>query len=469
MKRKFTISVVMPIYNTEKYIKEAVDSVILQTIGFEDNIQLILVNDCSTDGSGQICEQYVLEYPDNVIYINLPTNSGVSVARNTGMKMATGKYITFMDSDDMWSLNAFKRAIEFLEKNNETIDLVSADIEFFEAYYELHILNRGLGKDVVVNMNEQYSWIRSNGPTCIMKREMAEQYRFNESQKCWEDTVFVNQVMMNKSKYGMLAKDVVYYYRRRRENSSAAQSYGKNKEYFLHELSALYNGIYQESMKQHGYFLPMAQYLIAYALGYRFQENTSVLNAEEKEEYGKILREVIMEIDDKYIQEIPNADDMTKKIMLAYKHGIDFRDVKKQIADIRAGSNSLRQSYNRTSMNYKLLTKWFGLREKGIKLAEYFEAYGYHNIAIYGMSDLGQFLLRELKESDINVAYAIDRRAEKLDAPVDVLTMDETFPAVDMIVVTAVYFYNQILDELKEKVDCLIVSLEDIMYYFEEK
>lgn len=467
MKRKYIISVVMPIYNTEKYIKEAVESIILQTLGFEENIQLIFVNDGSSDGSGMLCKQYAEEYPDNILYINLSVNSGVSVARNMGMKAATGKYITFMDSDDMWSLNAFQRAIAFLEENGDKIDLVSADIEFFEASVEQHPLNLKLVIDKIVNMNEQCSWIRSISSTCIMKREAAEKYHFNENQKCWEDTVFINQVMMNKLYFGMLATDVIYYYRKRYDDTSASQSYGKNKEYFLHELLELYHGIYQESMRLHGYFIPMAQYLLAYALGYRFQENMDVLTEEEKEAYSRILQEVIAGIEDKYIKEIPNADELTKKIMLAFKCGVDFRDIKKQMADIRRGNNSLRQNYNKTNMNYKLLRKWFALKGKGIYLKEYFEAYGYRSIAIYGMADLGQFLLHELQESDIKVVYAVDRRAEKLTSDVTILTMEDELPAVEVIVVTAVYFYNQILEGLKEKIDCPILSMEDVLNYFD--
>ena len=68
----------------------------------------------------------------------------------------------------------------------------------------------------------------------------------------------------------MLSSDVRYFYRRRRENSSATQAYGKSKRYYLYELKLLFDGIYKESIKQCGNFVPMAQYLIAYALGYRF-------------------------------------------------------------------------------------------------------------------------------------------------------------------------------------------------------
>ena len=83
------------------------------------------------------------------------------------------------------------------------------------------------------------------------------------------------------------------------------------------------------------------------------------------------------------------------------------------------------------------------------------------------MADLGQFLLHELQESDIKVVYAVDRRAEKLTSDVTILTMEDELPAAEVIVVTAVYFYNQILEGLKEKIDCPILSMEDVLNYFD--
>ena len=68
MKEKFTFSVVIPIYNTGDYLRKTLDSVVKQTVGFVDNIQLILVNDGSTDSSGAICKEYHDRYPRNIVY-----------------------------------------------------------------------------------------------------------------------------------------------------------------------------------------------------------------------------------------------------------------------------------------------------------------------------------------------------------------------------------------------------------------
>ena len=89
MDYKYKISVVIPVYKVEAYLRETVESVIAQTIGFEENIQLILVNDGSPDNSEEICLEYKNRYPRNVIYLK-KENGGVSSARNESIPYIEG-------------------------------------------------------------------------------------------------------------------------------------------------------------------------------------------------------------------------------------------------------------------------------------------------------------------------------------------------------------------------------------------
>ena len=131
MKNAPAVSVIMPVYNLEEYLKEAVDSVIYQTIGFEENIEIIFVNDGSTDSSESICKEYEAAYPDNIYYIK-QSNKGVSAARNRGLLEARGKYVNFFDGDDKWESRAFEVAVSFFETNYDEIDVVSCRQRFFE-------------------------------------------------------------------------------------------------------------------------------------------------------------------------------------------------------------------------------------------------------------------------------------------------------------------------------------------------
>ncbi|NMM61481.1 glycosyltransferase [Clostridium sp. P21] len=122
---KKKISAVMAVYNREKYLKEAIDSVINQSY---DNWELILVNDASTDGSHYICEEYSKEYPQKVKYINLKENGGAGNSFYTGTVNASGDYITFIGSDDIQLEDKFKISIDYLEVNPH-IDMVFSNYE----------------------------------------------------------------------------------------------------------------------------------------------------------------------------------------------------------------------------------------------------------------------------------------------------------------------------------------------------
>ena len=104
------ISVIMPVYNTSEFLEESIESVLAQT--FSD-FELILVNDGSTDNSGQICAQYAQKDP-RIVVIN-KENGGLGSARQAGMDAAKGKYITFPDSDDYLKSDAYEKCIDILE------------------------------------------------------------------------------------------------------------------------------------------------------------------------------------------------------------------------------------------------------------------------------------------------------------------------------------------------------------------
>lgn len=94
---------------------------------------------------------------------------------------------------------------------------------------------------------------------------------------------------------------------------------------------------------------------------------------------------------------------------------------------------------------------------------DFFEDNGYKSIAIYGMSYLGERLMDELKDSGIEVRYAIDRNAENIYAGVEVKKPEDDLEEVDAVIVTAVFFFDEIEEQLEKILDCPIISLEDIV------
>lgn len=322
--KEYMISVIIPIYNTAAYLEETIECVVNQTIGFGENIQLILVNDASSDDSGTVCEKYKRYYPQNIVYISLSKNQGQSKCRNTGMRYACGKYITFLDSDDKWSLDAFKQGIQFLELHQNEIDLISANVIYFDGGNTEHILNQDLSENAIINCDLDYRKIRSNGPTCIFRKEVALQYSFDETQRCWEDTKFLNAVMLNKKKYGMLA-DAKYLYRIRKNQPSYSQGYSLNMKFYEEDLELLCDGCIEESRRKYNIVTPMIQYLIAYALWARMIENPKILSENEMAVYKIKIVKYLQVIEDRYICELSMAKKHIKLAMLSMKYSVEAR------------------------------------------------------------------------------------------------------------------------------------------------
>ena len=113
---------------------------------------------------------------------------------------------------------------------------------------------------------------------------------------------------------------------------------------------------------------------------------------------------------------------------------------------------------------FLMMNQWVKVKQEGKNLSEYFEKNGYKKIAIYGMSYAGETLIDELKDTGITVEYGIDKNSSIICADVDIVSMDDELESVDAVVVTAITFFDEIEEKLSVKVDCPIVSLEDILY-----
>lgn len=106
------VSIIMPSYNTGQYIAESIQSVRNQTY---TNWELIIVDDCSTDNTDDVINQYLIN--ERIHYIKNDKNSGAAVSRNRALREANGRWIAFLDSDDLWMPDKLKRQIDFMEKN----------------------------------------------------------------------------------------------------------------------------------------------------------------------------------------------------------------------------------------------------------------------------------------------------------------------------------------------------------------
>lgn len=119
-----TVSVVVPVYNAEQTIGRTLSSVLRQGI---DDMEIILVDDCSTDRSAAVIDEYARQYP-SVVYHRQERNQGAAVARNTALRMARGRYVAFIDSDDEWCEGKLKRQLAFMRERNAALSCTALDV-----------------------------------------------------------------------------------------------------------------------------------------------------------------------------------------------------------------------------------------------------------------------------------------------------------------------------------------------------
>ena len=113
---------------------------------------------------------------------------------------------------------------------------------------------------------------------------------------------------------------------------------------------------------------------------------------------------------------------------------------------------------------YLMMNQWVNVKQENKSITEYLEKNGYREIAIYGMNYVGETLVKELENSNVKIKYGVDQNAENIYMDVDILKPDDDLPQVDAIIVTAITFFEGIAESLSQKVDCPILSMEDILY-----
>ena len=271
--KKCKISLIIPVFNVEEYLTKALDSVVLQTFGFE-NIEVILVDDCSTDGSADIIRQYVDKY-DNVRGFYLDECSGFpGKPRNIGLEKATSDYIMFLDSDDCLENTACemlyntiiaedadivsgsyttinKKGVRKLNEWAWTITLTSPDLEKgTRKKMAKELLSAPDFKYVVTDLDEKPTILGNSNIWCkIYKRSVIEDMRFPEDIVA-QDSVFLLESFYRADKI-VFIKDIIVHYNNKRvkdENRSVSfektnrNLYGRIRAYdLMNDISIRYD------------------------------------------------------------------------------------------------------------------------------------------------------------------------------------------------------------------------------------
>lgn len=304
------VSIVMAVYNSEPFLRKTLDSVIQQDIGFT-NIQLILVDDGSDDESGSICDEYSQHYPQNILTIHKP-NGGVASARNEGLKYATGKYLNFLDSDDVLEKSSLLKCYNFFEAHELETDIVTMPIYFFDALTGEHWQNdKFKNGSRVVDLREEPETTLMFVTASLFHSRIKHKIFFDATLPCGEDIKMIYMILMDKPQLGVVS-DAAYMYRRRSEGeASLIQTSQKKRSWYFEYFENLLNCLMDAYQEKWGVVPDFIQSLFACEMQWRMMnspENNSnglvergILTESEKERYFQNVYDSLQRIDDQYL------------------------------------------------------------------------------------------------------------------------------------------------------------------------
>lgn len=228
------ISIIMPLYNAEKYVDNAICSVINQTY---NKWELIIVNDKSKDSSGKICDEWA-EKDKRIQVIHLTENKGAGNARNVGIDRARGEYITFLDSDDCIEKELYEKVVDSLQKTKTDVCVWGVKEQYFDIYDNMFLENTIISSKKVCKNQEEtrrivieleskslfgYQWNK-----LYRKKIIEENSIYFDSVHLYED-YFFNLNFIKKAQTLNIIDFAGYIYKKR-ENQSLTKQYVK--EYF---------------------------------------------------------------------------------------------------------------------------------------------------------------------------------------------------------------------------------------------
>ena len=245
MKEEELISVIIPVYNVEKYLNKCLDSVISQTY---NNIEIILIDDGSPDKCGVICDEYSKK--DKRIKVIHKNNEGVSIARNLGIEKAKGEYITFIDSDDYVEKNYIETLYKMCKKNNSDMSICGTiDVnETGKIVSESKKINKNMTNVEALQELLEEKHFNNVVWAKLYKLSLLDNIKFKENIKIAEDIDVIYKVLDKTTKVSIDTNNILYYYRIRK-NSVTQRGYNNDWKKAIEIIGKMTNYIIEKYPK----------------------------------------------------------------------------------------------------------------------------------------------------------------------------------------------------------------------------
>lgn len=219
---KKLVSIIMPSYNTANFIEESIKSVLDQTY---TNWELIIVDDCSKDNTDKVVKKYLKD--KRIKYIKNEKNSGAAFSRNYALREAKGKWIAFLDSDDLWNPDKLEKQINFMEKNNYSFSYTSYK-EINENSESLNTIVRGPKK---ISKTGFYNYCY---PGCLTVMYDAEKVGLIQIELLPKNNDYAMWLkVIQNVKYCFLLDEVLASYRKRTNSISSGSKFKLIKHHYI--------------------------------------------------------------------------------------------------------------------------------------------------------------------------------------------------------------------------------------------
>ena len=287
---KDLISIIVPVYNAEKYLNRCIESIINQTY---KNLEIILVNDGSKDLCGQICDEYSVK--DSRIKVFHNTNHGVSYSRNYGIKQSSGQYLMFIDADDFIDLDYISKMYNIILNNDYEVVFTNHVLD----YGNNKIIKNFVSKELQNSCDISYpkyinlyfnSYVLSSSCKILFNKNIvsSNKIEFNEKMKYGEDMLF-SFMLYTKSKKTYFLNDYGYHYYIHNLSSSHSSDINKKIKYCNDNLQ-LYKtikNIFDDEKIEFDYIIFLDA--ILRNLNYAFNDIVSLLNDLKSNEINELL------------------------------------------------------------------------------------------------------------------------------------------------------------------------------------
>ena len=303
---EFKFSIIIPTHNSAEGIEKTLNSLIIQTLNFERNVEAIIVDDKSTDNTKEICERYVSKYPNNIRFFE----NDDRITKNIGLEKANGEYIGFLENNDHLSEKSLEEVLKFIKKNPE-VDVISIPIYYYKNNRKERYLDYKVKKTGTYDLIKEPKTVQLLGPSTFVRKDSIHskfRNRFNSY------IAFLNDMLIDNPNLGVCSK-AGYYMEYIEEKILPTEDRVLNYDEFDDFIENNLNIILSKSEDK---FLKMPKFI-----QYELLNQINWISSMEKSEYDlklSKLRKIAQSIDDEIIFDNMLLEDELRTLLFIAKY-----------------------------------------------------------------------------------------------------------------------------------------------------